>query len=119
MSYTIQAPSQLSSHLRALRKAKGLTQRDLGKRLGLSQARVARIEGDPLSISVEQLLRVLAALGVRVDLDLMPTKTIEGTRNVALLDSNAAAAAAGTAGTPSTTTAPSQDEVWFWNENTW
>jgi HTH-type transcriptional regulator/antitoxin HipB len=69
MRYSIQAPSQLASHLRALRKSKGLSQLDLGKRLGLSQARIARIEGDPLSISVEQLLRVLGALGVRVDLD--------------------------------------------------
>jgi HTH-type transcriptional regulator/antitoxin HipB len=73
MRYTIQAPSQLASHLRALRKSKGLSQLDLGKRLGLSQARIARIEGDPLSISVEQLLRVLAALGVRVDLEELPT----------------------------------------------
>lgn len=69
MGHTIQVPSQLSSHLRALRKAKGLSQAELGARLGLSQARVARIEGEPLSISVEQLLRVLAALGVGVTLD--------------------------------------------------
>ena len=33
------------------------------------QARVARIESDPLSISVGQLFQVLAALGVRVTLD--------------------------------------------------
>lgn len=72
MSYPILVPSQLSSHLRALRKAKGLSQAELGRRLGLSQARVARIEGDPLSVSVEQLLRVCAALGVRVALDPLP-----------------------------------------------
>jgi transcriptional regulator with XRE-family HTH domain len=69
MGHTLQVPSQLSSHLRALRKAKGLSQAALGARLGLSQARVARIEGDPLSISVSQLLRVLAALGVGVTLE--------------------------------------------------
>lgn len=69
MGHTLQVPSQLSSHLRALRKAKGLSQAELGARLGLSQARVARIEGEPLSISVEQLLRVLAALGVGVTLE--------------------------------------------------
>lgn len=71
MSHVIQVPSQLSSHLRALRKSRHLSQVDLGKRLGLSQARIARIEGDPLSISVDQLLRVLAALGVRATLDPM------------------------------------------------
>ena len=80
MDYTIQIPSQLSSHLRALRKAKGLSQAGLGARLGLSQTRIARIEGDPLSISVEQLLQVLSVLGVRVTLDVppaMPDKTTE------------------------------------------
>jgi HTH-type transcriptional regulator/antitoxin HipB len=73
MGHTVQIPSQLSSHLRALRKARGLSQAALGNRLGLSQTRIARIEGDPLSISVEQLLRVLAALGVQVSLEPMPT----------------------------------------------
>ena len=108
MRYTIQVPTQLSSHLRALRKAKGMSQLDLGKRLGLSQARIARIEGDPLSISVEQLLRVLAALGVKLDLDSMATKTIEGTPNVTLMT----ATAAGTAGKASTTPGNKDDEVW-------
>ena len=73
MGYPIQIPSQLSSHLRALRKAKGLSQADLGARLGLSQTRVARIEGDPMSISVEQLLRVLSALSIQVTLDPLPS----------------------------------------------
>lgn len=72
MGYTLQVPSQLSSHLRALRKARGLSQAELGKRLGLSQARMARIEGDPLSISVEQLLQVFAALGVQLILQPLP-----------------------------------------------
>nr|WP_315238688.1 helix-turn-helix domain-containing protein [uncultured Albidiferax sp.] len=72
MAYAIQTPSQLSTHLRALRHAKGLSQADLGGKLGLSQARVARIEGDPLSISVEQLLRVFSALGVRMGLEELP-----------------------------------------------
>ena len=73
MDHVIQVPSQLSSHIRALRKASGLSQADLGDRMGLSQARIARIEGDPLSISVEQLLRVLSALGVRMTLEPRPT----------------------------------------------
>ena len=69
MGYIIQVPRQLSSHLRALRKAQNLSQAQLGARLGLSQARIARIEGDPLSVSVDQLLRVLAALGARLGID--------------------------------------------------
>ena len=79
MGQLLQVPSQLSSHLRALRKAKGWSQAELGKRLGLSQARVARIEGEPLSISVEQLLRVLAALDVGVALEPMQVQGSHGT----------------------------------------
>ena len=79
MGQRLQIPSQLSSHLRALRKAKGWSQAELGRRLGLSQARVARIEGEPLSISVEQLLRVLAALDVGVALEPMQVQGSHGT----------------------------------------
>ncbi|MBK9609181.1 MAG: helix-turn-helix transcriptional regulator [Betaproteobacteria bacterium] len=73
MDYVIQVPSQLSSHIRALRKAKGLSQAGLGDRMGLSQARIARIESGPLSISVEQFLQVLSALGVRMTLEPQPS----------------------------------------------
>ena len=66
MMYALHSPSQLAAHLRALRKAKGLSQAALGAQLCLSQTRIARIENDPLSVSVEQLLRVLAALDARV-----------------------------------------------------
>lgn len=66
MDYAIQTPLQLSSHLRALRKARGLSQAELGLALGVGQTRVARIEGSPTAISVEQLLQLLSALGVQL-----------------------------------------------------
>ena len=66
MFYAIQTPNQLSTHLRALRLAKGWTQAQLAAKLGLSQTRIARIEKDPLSISVDQLLHVLAVLDTSV-----------------------------------------------------
>ena len=66
MDYEIQTLLQLSTHLRALRKARGLSQAELGSRLGVGQTRIARIEGNPTAISVEQLLEVLGALGVRL-----------------------------------------------------
>lgn len=69
MSYPIQTPSQLASHLRALRIERGLSQAELGVMLGLSQTRIARIEADPLSISAGQLLRILSALGMRMNLE--------------------------------------------------
>lgn len=66
MDYPIQTPLQLSSHLRGLRKSRGLSQAALGRLLGVGQTRVARIEADPTAVSVDQLVKVLAALNVRL-----------------------------------------------------
>lgn len=82
MDYTIQTPAQLATHLRALRKAKGLSQAQLGELLGVDQTRIARIERNPTSISVEQLLKILTTLGVR--LVLSPLPTIHGSLTVTL-----------------------------------
>ena len=54
---------QLRAHLRALRKQRGLTQAQLGQRLGLGQVRVAEIEARPGLVSTDQLIQLLAALG--------------------------------------------------------
>ena len=64
--YPIQSPGQLSSHLRALRKVRGLSQAQLGALLGVGQTRVARIERDPTAVSVAQFLSVLNALAVQM-----------------------------------------------------
>ena len=71
MSYLLQTPDQLAVHLRALRLAQGCSQKQLAEKLGLSQSRIARIERHPLGISVEQMLKVLGALGasMRIHLD--------------------------------------------------
>ncbi|MBU6259783.1 MAG: helix-turn-helix transcriptional regulator [Burkholderiales bacterium] len=66
MDYPIQSPGQLSAHLRALRKARGFNQVQLGAALGVGQARIARIERDPTAVSVEQFLELLGALGVQM-----------------------------------------------------
>lgn len=64
MHYPIQLSSQLAPHLRSLRKARGLTQAQLGTLIGVGQVRIAEIEKDPSSISVDQFLRILNALEV-------------------------------------------------------
>ena len=64
--YPIQSPGQLASHLRALRKVRGLSQAQLGALLGVGQTRVARIERDPTAVSVAQFLDVLNALAVQM-----------------------------------------------------
>ncbi|GBU15436.1 transcriptional regulator [Polaromonas sp.] len=66
MDYPILSPSQLAQQLRSLRKALGLSQADLGTRMGLSQSRVARIENSPTQVSVDTLLRLLSALGAKM-----------------------------------------------------
>jgi HTH-type transcriptional regulator/antitoxin HipB len=64
MDYPIQSPLQLGTHLRALRRAHGLSQSRLGEMLGVGQSRVARIERDPGAMSVDQFMRLLGALQV-------------------------------------------------------
>jgi HTH-type transcriptional regulator / antitoxin HipB len=71
-SLTLHAASQLPAHLKSLRKARHLTQAQLGAKLGLDQTRIARIERDPSVVSVGQLLQLLSALQVRIVLDPTP-----------------------------------------------
>jgi HTH-type transcriptional regulator/antitoxin HipB len=68
MDHTIVLPEQLKTHLRSLRKARGVTQAELGAVLGVGQARVAEIESDPTAIRVDQLLKILSFLRVQVKL---------------------------------------------------
>ena len=89
MDISIQTIDQLSTHLKALRHACGMSQGELAKRLGLSQSRLARIEGKPESIRVDQLLQLLNAMDVSL---VLATKT--GTSLPAGLEANAKASAA-------------------------
>ncbi len=62
MDFPLHLTTQLREHLRALRKARGLTQASLGRLLGVGQARIAEIESNPGAVSVDQLLKVVSAL---------------------------------------------------------
>ena len=62
----VQSAAQLSTHLKSLRKLKGLTQAQLGARIGVKQVRIADIERDPAAISVGQLIAILHALDARL-----------------------------------------------------
>jgi len=63
VDHPLRLAEQLRAHLRALRKQRGLTQAQLGQRLGIGQVRVAEIEAQPGLVSTDQLIRLLAALG--------------------------------------------------------
>ncbi|TXD80863.1 helix-turn-helix transcriptional regulator [Ralstonia pseudosolanacearum] len=68
MESLLSSAPQLSAHLKSLRKARGLTQAQLGALLGVSQNRIADIEKDPGAVGFEQLLRILHALGAQLTL---------------------------------------------------
>lgn len=62
MMQIITSPAQIGLLLQSARKLRGLSQADLAARLGVSQSRLSKIEQDPATMSVEQLLRLCAQL---------------------------------------------------------
>lgn len=66
MNYPVDAPLQLRAVLKGLRKSRGLTQAQLGAKLGLSQKRVAGIENNPQVTSIDQISRLVSLLGARL-----------------------------------------------------
>jgi HTH-type transcriptional regulator / antitoxin HipB len=70
--YPVDTPQQLRSILRALRQSLGLTQAELGERLGVSQKRIARIEAAPGLTSFDQIARIVSAMGARLMIEELP-----------------------------------------------
>lgn len=66
MNYPVDAPLQLRAVLKSLRKSRGLTQAQLGAKLGLSQKRIAGIEKNPQVTAFDQISRIVSLLGARV-----------------------------------------------------
>ncbi|MBL8267203.1 helix-turn-helix domain-containing protein [Steroidobacter sp.] len=62
----LQSPSQLSVHLKSLRKSRNLTQAEMAKRLQITQERYSQIERNPELIATGRLLEIFAVLGVDV-----------------------------------------------------
>jgi HTH-type transcriptional regulator/antitoxin HipB len=80
MDYPIQTAAQLSAHIKSLRKAKGLSQTQLGQLLGLGQVRIADIEKSPGTISVDQLIKILQALDTRLALQPLASRASTSTQ---------------------------------------
>ncbi len=74
-SLLVQSPSQLSPHLKSLRKSRKLTQADMAGRLQITQERYSQIERNPELIATARLLEVLAVLGVDLLLKLRPPES--------------------------------------------
>ncbi|MDP1654452.1 MAG: helix-turn-helix transcriptional regulator [Rhodocyclaceae bacterium] len=62
MGISIATTGQLGPLLQRLRKNLGLSQAAFGKKIGLSQERISRIERFPEKITLDQLITVLMAL---------------------------------------------------------
>ena len=71
----LQSPSQLSLHLKSLRKSRKVTQADMAQRLRITQTRYSQMERNPELIGTGRLLEILAALGVDVLLKLRPRES--------------------------------------------
>lgn len=78
VSFPLLTSVQLGRMLQSARKARKLSQAQVGARLGLSQKRVSALERDPGSISVDQLLRWCAAVGLALEIGTKPDGTAPG-----------------------------------------
>ena len=73
-TFLLHSPSQLSLHLKSLRKSRKATQVDMAKQLGITQERYSQIERHPEFVATGRLLEIFAVLGVDVLLRLRPTE---------------------------------------------
>jgi HTH-type transcriptional regulator/antitoxin HipB len=60
--YPIKTPQQLGFVLQGYRKERGLTQKDVGSRVGLAQKAVSKIELESGRAGLRQIFKLLAAL---------------------------------------------------------
>ena len=58
---------RIGARIAELRKAKGMTQKDLAEATGLIQPNIARIENGRYSTSLDTLAKIAEALGARLD----------------------------------------------------
>jgi HTH-type transcriptional regulator/antitoxin HipB len=77
-STAIRTGGQLGPALRALRVARGWSQGELGRRVGLSQERISTIERHPERITDGQVLTVLMALDGELQVGARPAPASAG-----------------------------------------
>lgn len=64
MQTILVSPRGMGAVLRDMRKQQGLTQAELGKRVGLDQKKVSLLENGNPNCRIDSLFRLLSALGV-------------------------------------------------------
>lgn len=58
----------LGEQLKQLRKARNLTQDELGRKLGVQKAQISKLESNSTNVTIGTFLKILAALGAKADL---------------------------------------------------
>ena len=74
----MRAAGQLGPVLKALRQARGWSQTELGRQVGLSQERISAIERHPERVTVGQLLTLLMALQAQLRVEPRSAATATG-----------------------------------------
>jgi HTH-type transcriptional regulator / antitoxin HipB len=74
----VRTPEQIGAAIRRLRKISGITQKELGSRLSLRQAKISEIENGAPGTALNTLCDVLAAL--ELDLLIQPRSQSADTR---------------------------------------
>lgn len=82
--FPLKTLNQLRPMLLGFRKVKGLTQKEVAERLGVTQQTYARLEANPASASIERLFRIFAVLGVEIVLSSVTSPEV--TKSSELLD---------------------------------
>jgi transcriptional regulator with XRE-family HTH domain len=77
MKYYIHTPKQLSSALKGRRKELHKTQHEVADSIGMLQKTVSKLENHVESSSVENLLKLISALGYRIVLEPKDTQEME------------------------------------------
>ncbi|MGA2307853.1 MAG: helix-turn-helix transcriptional regulator [Acidimicrobiales bacterium] len=68
-----QLAADVGERIHAAREAAGLSQRELARRMGTSQAAIDRLESGGVGATLTTLQRVATALGLEVNVELKPT----------------------------------------------
>lgn len=77
MNAPVSTPAQLQAILRAMRTSRSLSQEALGRKIGVSQRRIAAIEAAPGRASFDQVSRIIAILGGQLSVGELTTDTTQ------------------------------------------
>ncbi|MCT4705386.1 helix-turn-helix domain-containing protein [Enterobacteriaceae bacterium H16N7] len=65
-NFPVKTLNQLRPLLVGFRKARGMTQKEVSEKLGVTQQTYARLEANPSASSIERLFRVFNVLGIEM-----------------------------------------------------